>query len=91
MPNIFRLFRSTDRANPYFALQRRRGHDEEHGGFASLFVATIDSVLDSKVISINIFIYLSNMIHRQIVIEYFIKDLIRKFIIVNFNSKKTRL
>jgi len=42
-------YRSTDRANPYFALQRRRGHDETHGGFASLFVATIDSVLDSKV------------------------------------------
>ncbi|CAF1052748.1 unnamed protein product [Adineta steineri] len=41
-------FWSTDRANPYFALQRRRGHDEEHGGFTSLFVATIDSVLDSK-------------------------------------------
>jgi hypothetical protein len=30
-------------------LQRRRGHDEAHGGFASLFVATLDSVLDSKV------------------------------------------
>jgi len=42
-------YRSTDRANPYFALQRRRGHDETRGGFASLFVATIDSVLDSKV------------------------------------------
>ncbi|CAF5204059.1 unnamed protein product, partial [Rotaria magnacalcarata] len=39
---------STDRANPYFALQRRRGHDEQQSGFASLFVATIDSVLDSK-------------------------------------------
>ncbi|CAF4497386.1 unnamed protein product [Rotaria socialis] len=41
-------FWSTDRANPYFALQRRRGHDEQQSGFASLFVATIDSVLDSK-------------------------------------------
>ncbi|CAF0721766.1 unnamed protein product [Adineta ricciae] len=41
-------FWSTDRANPYFALQRRRGHDEEHGGFTSMFVATLDSVFDSK-------------------------------------------
>jgi len=45
----FHQSRSTDRANPYFALQRRRGHDEAHGGFTSLFVATLDSVLDSKV------------------------------------------
>ncbi|CAF1392144.1 unnamed protein product [Adineta ricciae] len=41
-------FWSTDRANPYFALQRRRGHDEEHVGFTSMFVATLDSVFDSK-------------------------------------------
>ncbi|CAF3906161.1 unnamed protein product [Rotaria sp. Silwood2] len=41
-------FWSTDRANPYFALQRRRGHDEAYSGITSLFVATIDSVLDSK-------------------------------------------
>ena len=47
--SMFVSHRSTDRANPYFALQRRRGHDEERSGFASLFVATLDSVLDSKV------------------------------------------
>ncbi|CAF1266589.1 unnamed protein product [Rotaria sordida] len=41
-------FWSTDRANPYFALQRRRGHDEAYSGLTSLVVATIDSVLDSK-------------------------------------------
>ncbi|CAF0783145.1 unnamed protein product [Didymodactylos carnosus] len=41
-------FWSTDRANPYFALQRRRGQDEERSGFTSLFVATIDSVFETK-------------------------------------------
>jgi hypothetical protein len=77
--------RCTDRANPYFALQRRRGHDEEHGGLASLFVATIDSVLDSKVGYKCKTFYLIRKIfvYRQIVIEFFIKDLILKFIIVN--------
>ena len=43
------LCRTTDQANPYFVLQRRRGHDEQRSGFASFLVAKIDSVLDAKV------------------------------------------
>ncbi|CAF1198804.1 unnamed protein product, partial [Rotaria sordida] len=42
-------FWSTDRANPYFILQRRRGHDERRSGLATLLVATIDTVLDNKI------------------------------------------
>lgn len=43
-------FWTTDRANPYFKLERRRGQDEEKGrsGFAGLLVATWDSVTDVK-------------------------------------------
>ncbi|CAF4155551.1 unnamed protein product, partial [Rotaria sordida] len=41
-------FWSTDRANPYFALQHHRGHEETYTGITSLIVATIDSVLNSK-------------------------------------------
>ncbi|UJR21588.1 hypothetical protein I4U23_024670 [Adineta vaga] len=41
-------FWSTDRANPYFSLQRRRGHDEKYAGLTSMLVATLDSVFDSK-------------------------------------------
>ncbi|XP_022105913.1 TBC1 domain family member 9-like isoform X1 [Acanthaster planci] len=36
----------TERANPYFVLQRRKGHGG--GGLTSLFIGTLDSVLDSK-------------------------------------------
>ncbi|UJR27471.1 hypothetical protein I4U23_008757 [Adineta vaga] len=39
---------STDQANPYFVLQRRRGHDERRSKFTSFLVAKIDSVLDNK-------------------------------------------
>ncbi|CAF1094833.1 unnamed protein product [Didymodactylos carnosus] len=41
-------FWSTDQANPYFALQRRRGQDKERSGFTSLLVATLDSVFETK-------------------------------------------
>ncbi|CAF4691945.1 unnamed protein product, partial [Rotaria sp. Silwood2] len=34
---------SIDRANPYFILQRRRGHDERHSGWTSFIFATVDS------------------------------------------------
>ncbi|CAF3368130.1 unnamed protein product [Rotaria sp. Silwood1] len=40
---------STDRANPYFILQRRRGHDERRSGLTSFLVATFDTVLDKMI------------------------------------------
>ena len=48
---VFISFRTTDQANPYFLLQRRRSHDERRSGLASFFAAKIDSVLENKVIS----------------------------------------
>ena len=41
------LFRVTDRANPYFVLQRRKGYGG--GGLTGLLVGTLDTVLDNKV------------------------------------------
>jgi len=45
------MYRTTDRSNMYFSLQRRRGQDEEKSSlsFAGLLVATWDSVTESKV------------------------------------------
>ena len=37
----------TERANPYFVLQRRKGHGG--GGLTSLLIGTLDNVLDTKV------------------------------------------
>ena len=39
--------RLTERANPYFVLQRRKGHGG--GGLTSLLIGTLDNVLDTKV------------------------------------------
>ncbi|KAI1301797.1 TBC1 domain family member 9 [Halotydeus destructor] len=36
----------TERANPYFVLQKRKGHGQR--GFSAMFVGTLDSVFDSK-------------------------------------------
>ena len=41
------IFRVTERANPYFVLQRRKGHGG--GGLTSLLIGTLDNVLDTKV------------------------------------------
>ncbi|XP_076830518.1 TBC1 domain family member 9 [Brachyhypopomus gauderio] len=38
----------TERANPYFVLQKRKGHGEGGGGLAGLLVGTLDVVLDSS-------------------------------------------
>ncbi|XP_026795529.2 TBC1 domain family member 9 [Pangasianodon hypophthalmus] len=38
----------TERANPYFILQKRKGHGEGGGGLAGLLVGTLDVVLDSS-------------------------------------------
>ena len=46
---IFFLFinnRITERANPFFVLQRRKGHGG--GSLTSLFIGTLDTVLDSR-------------------------------------------
>ncbi|RWS27291.1 hypothetical protein B4U80_07050 [Leptotrombidium deliense] len=37
---------ATERANPYFVLQRRKGHGSK--GFSSLLIGTLDSVFDKK-------------------------------------------
>jgi thiamine transporter ThiT len=42
--------RVTERANPFFILQRRKGYGG--GGLTGLLVGTIDTVLDNKVIVI---------------------------------------
>ncbi|XP_061535289.1 TBC1 domain family member 9 [Phycodurus eques] len=38
----------TERANPYFILQKRKGHGGGGGGLADLLVGTLDVVLDSS-------------------------------------------
>ncbi|CAB1327282.1 unnamed protein product [Coregonus sp. 'balchen'] len=38
----------TERANPYFILQKRKGHGDSGGGLAGLLVGTLDVVLDSS-------------------------------------------
>ncbi|CAK6958609.1 TBC1 domain family member 9 [Scomber scombrus] len=38
----------TERANPYFILQKRKGHGGGGGGLAGLLVGTLDVVLDSS-------------------------------------------
>ncbi|CAL1601093.1 unnamed protein product [Knipowitschia caucasica] len=38
----------TERANPYFILQKRKGHGDGGGGLAGLLVGTLDVVLDSN-------------------------------------------
>lgn len=40
-------FWETERANPYFSLQKRRGYGGG-GGFASMLLGTLDNVLDNK-------------------------------------------
>ena len=50
-PTYLLTSRETERANPYFSLQKRRGHGGG-GGFASLLLGTLDNVLDNKVMMI---------------------------------------
>ena len=44
---LFSYCRVTESANPYFVLQRRKGHGG--GGLTSLLIGTLDNVLDTKV------------------------------------------
>ena len=45
--SCFIFSRETERANPFFSLQRRKGHGG--GGFTSILIGTLDNVLDNKV------------------------------------------
>lgn len=45
--NTFSFDRVTERANPYFVLQRRKGYGG--GGLTGLLIGTWDTVLDNKV------------------------------------------
>ena len=63
--------RVTERANPCFVLQRRKGHGG--GGLTSLLIGTLDNVLDTKVISCGVNYFVRNSIfptrvrHRMLV------------------------
>lgn len=46
--DLFVFSRETERANPFFTLQKRKGHGGG-GGFTSLLLGTLDNVLDNKV------------------------------------------
>ncbi|KAK3713993.1 hypothetical protein QZH41_018780 [Actinostola sp. cb2023] len=48
----------TERANPYFVLQKRKGHGG--GGLTSLLIGTLDNVLDSKPLPFRILLQLPN-------------------------------
>ena len=52
--------RVTERANPCFVLQRRKGHGG--GGLTSLLIGTLDNVLDTKVISCGVNYFVRNSI-----------------------------
>ncbi|XP_032223477.2 TBC1 domain family member 9 [Nematostella vectensis] len=49
---------ATERANPYFVMQRRKGHGG--GGLTSLLIGTLDNVLDSKPAPFRILLQLAN-------------------------------
>ncbi|KAH9510562.1 TBC1 domain member 8B, variant 4 [Dermatophagoides farinae] len=55
---VANAFWITERANPYFVLQRRLGHGTK--GFSSLLVGTIDSVFDTKPLPFRILHQISN-------------------------------
>lgn len=63
------IFRVTERANPYFALQRRKGHGG--GGLTSLLIGTLDNVLDTKVFLYRKKLSFSPVIHLNLAIHAF--------------------
>ena len=58
------IIRATERANPYFVLQRRKGHGG--GGLTSLLIGTLDNVLDTKVRKLKCNIFIQIMIQWAI-------------------------
>lgn len=59
----------TERANPYFVLQRRKGHGG--GGLTSLLIGTLDNVLDTKVFLCRKKLRFSLVIHLNLAIHAF--------------------
>ena len=63
------IFRVTERANPYFVLQRRKGHGG--GGLTSLLIGTLDNVLDTKVFLCSTKLSFPLVIHLNLAIHTF--------------------
>lgn len=63
------IFRVTERANPYFVLQRRKGHGG--GGLTSLLIGTLDNVLDTKVFLCSKILSFPLVIHLNLAIHAF--------------------
>ena len=63
------IFRVTERANPYFVLQRRKGHGG--GGLTSLLIGTLDNVLDTKVFLCSKKLSFPLVIHLNLAIHAF--------------------
>lgn len=59
----------TERANPYFVLQRRKGHGG--GGLTSLLIGTLDNVLDTKVFLCSKKLSFPLVIHLNLAIHAF--------------------
>lgn len=62
----------SEMANPYFILQRRKGHGTK--GFSSIFVGTIDSVFDSKPLPYRILLQASAEKNHTLIASAYSRD-----------------
>ena len=73
-------FRVTERANPFFILQHRKGHGG--GGITGLLVGTLDTVLDNKVNMIILMIMMITMMMIVMIMMMMIMIIIIIIIII---------